>query len=119
MSKSCFYGFLFFAVTPLVALFFLITVIGIPVGIFVAAMYVFSIVFAKPIAALTFARALEIWWKKGWGKIWIFLLSLVLYIALKILSVIPVIGWLVVVVAVFFAFGALLATKWAKWEKVR
>lgn len=116
---SLLYGFLFFAATPVAALLFLLSVIGVPVALLLGTLYAFAIVFCKPVTALVLTRMIEL--KRGarWHGAVIFLVSVLLYLALKIVSFIPVVGWIIVIVTIFFAYGAVVATKWEKWEKIR
>jgi cytoskeletal protein CcmA (bactofilin family) len=116
---SLLYGFLYFAVTPITALLFFITIIGIPIAFLIGVMYAFSIVFAKPLTALVLARTLETSREKEWSNVKVFFVSIVLFIVLKATGLIPVVGWIVVMASVFFTFGALIVTKWAKFAKVR
>lgn len=116
---SFLYGFLFFAATPVVVFLFLISIIGIPVALFIGAMYVFAIVFANPLTAIVLARTVELRRGAKWGKPMIILVSVLFYIALKIVHLIPIVGWMICAVTVCFAYGAVLATKWNKWTKVR
>jgi len=113
------YGFVYFAATPVAALLFLLSIIGIPVSFLIATLYVFSLIFTKPITALLLAHAIQL--KKGakWHGVVMFCVSILLYVALKIAGLIPVLGWLVCLVTIFFAYGAVMQTKWAKWVKVR
>ncbi|MFH0851822.1 MAG: polymer-forming cytoskeletal protein [Candidatus Peregrinibacteria bacterium] len=116
---SFLYGFLFFAATPVAALLFLISIIGIPIALFIATMYAFAIVFANPITAIVLARVLEQRRGAKWGKPMIILVSVLFYLALKIVHLIPIVGWMVCLVTVLFAYGAVMETKWSKWTKVR
>ncbi len=116
---SFLYGFLFFAATPVVAFLFLISIIGIPVALFIGFLYVFAIVFANPITAIVLTRTVELRRGAKWGKPMIILVSVLFYIALKIVHVIPIVGWMICLITVIFAYGAVLATKWSKWTKVR
>jgi len=116
---SFLYGFLFFAATPVAALLFLISIIGIPIALFIGFLYAFAIVFANPITAIVLAHTLQLRRGAKWGKPMIILMSVLFYLALKIVHLIPIVGWMICVVTVLFAFGAVLATKWAKWTKVR
>jgi len=117
--KSLLYGFLFFAVTPMAVFLFLITIIGAPVGLLIMAMYVFAFIFAKPLTALVLAQTIAVRYKKHWGKTMVFFLAVILYLALKIVGLIPIVGWIAVAASICFAFGALMMTKWAKFAKVR
>lgn len=119
MWTSFLYGFLFFAATPVAALLFLISIIGIPVALFISAMYSFAIIFAKPLTAIVLARTMELRRGYKWGKSMVMLISVLFYVALKIVALIPVVGWMLCLVTVLFAYGAVVATKWSKIQKVR
>ncbi|MBT5637101.1 MAG: hypothetical protein HOJ16_00815 [Candidatus Peribacter sp.] len=113
------YGLLYFICTPIVAVLFMITVIGIPIGATVVAMYAISIAFAKPITAILLvfmynskSKKKSSIWKNG-------ALSVLVFIVLKIVAQIPVIGWLVACFAICMTFGALMRTEYAKYLKVR
>lgn len=110
---SFLYGLLFFIVVPVVAILFFVSIIGIPIGLLLAGLYVFSLVFAKPIAAIVLTKALEGRTKKAkpWGKVKVFFAALGLYLGLKLLTFVPVLGWMVIFAAICIAFGALLTAK--------
>ncbi|MDD5103838.1 MAG: polymer-forming cytoskeletal protein [Candidatus Peribacteraceae bacterium] len=116
---SFLYGFLFFAAVPVAAFLFLISIIGIPIALFIGTMYSFAIVFAKPVTAIVLTRTVEMRRGYKWGKPMIMLVSVLFYIALKIVSLIPVVGWMICLVTILFAYGAVVATKWSKIQKVR
>ncbi|MDD5041698.1 MAG: polymer-forming cytoskeletal protein [Candidatus Peribacteraceae bacterium] len=116
---SFLYGFLFFAATPVAAFLFLISIIGIPIALFISTMYSFAIVFAKPLTAIVLTRTVELRRGYKWGKPMIMLVSVLFYVALKIVALIPIVGWMVTLVTVLFAYGAVVATKWSKIQKVR
>ncbi|MDD5623104.1 MAG: polymer-forming cytoskeletal protein [Candidatus Peribacteraceae bacterium] len=113
------YGFLYFAATPVAALLFLISIIGAPIGLLIIMTYAFTIVFAKPLTAVLLAQAIALYYKKSWGKPVLFCIALALYLVLKIVSFVPLVGWLLCAAAVLFAFGALITTKWARFAKIR
>jgi hypothetical protein len=116
---SFLYGFLFFAATPVVAFLFFISIIGIPIALFITCLYVFAIVFANPITAIVLARTVELRRGAKWGKPMVILVSVLFYLVLKIVHFIPIVGWMICLITVLFAYGALFATKWSKMQKVR
>lgn len=118
-GKSLLTGLLYFLLAPLAALLLIITIIGIPLGIAVALGLVLSIIFAKACTAIVLARWLEVEFKKKWSSIAIFFISLLIFVLLKLIDVIPVIGWLATLAAVLFCFGALIITKYERYLKVR
>ena len=111
-------GLLYFFLTPIVALLLMLTVIGMPLSFLILTMYVFSIIFAKPIAAIVVAKYCALRWKRKWKKPAIFLVSIGAYVVLKVLALVPLIGWLVVLAVICAAFGALMECKYVRWKKV-
>jgi len=106
-------GFLYFVLTPIIAFIFMATVIGIPLGLFILFLFLFSLVFSKVVSAIVLARWLERRRFGQWGKAALFFLSLLLFAALKCLTLIPVLGWLVVLVLVCAVYGSILNAAWA------
>jgi len=117
--KCLLWGLLYFILTPIIAVLFVATIIGIPIAFFIFALYGFAIFFAKPLTAMIAAKWFAVKAKKKQGKVSFFFMSILAYIILKLLGLIPIVGWIVVFVAVLFAFGALLETKMEIWKKVR
>ncbi len=119
---SLLWGVLYFLVTPLIILLLLITLIGIPLAVALALCYVISLLFAQVLTAMVLARWAEVQWpankRKRWHPAGVFFAALGIWILLKLLWVIPVIGWLVVIVAVFAGYGALLSVKVERYKKV-
>ncbi len=118
-GKSFLHGLLFFLATPIIVVVLLITVIGLPIALAVALMYVISIVFAKLLAAMVLARWTETYYKKKWSDIVVFFVALGLYIVLRLLTFIPILGWIVVFATVATTFGALLQAKYDRYKRVR
>jgi len=116
---SLLYGFLYIMLTPMIVLLFIISFIGIPIGLFIFIMYIFTLFFAKAFTAPVLAKWLEQKYKKKWGFWPFFLSSIGIYIAMKFIALIPIIGWLVVWLSILFAFGAMMHTEWEKYKKVR
>lgn len=112
-------GFLYFVVTPLFGLFLLITLIGAPLAVAVFALYFISLLFANALTAIVIAKWAEVYWKRKWNKTGLFFVAVFVYILLKVLGFIPVLGWIVKFVLVCMAFGALAQTEYEKFKKVR
>lgn len=111
-------GFLYFVATPAVALLLILSVIGLPLGLFVLFGYIFSIVFAVALTAIVLAKWLERRKLSEWGRAACFFASLGLFVALEVLSMVPLLGWLIVVVLACAAFGALMVTEWQVFRQV-
>ncbi|MFH0770626.1 MAG: hypothetical protein V1926_04580 [Candidatus Peregrinibacteria bacterium] len=116
--KDLWYGFLYFAIMPVAAFLLLLTVIGIPFALLAGVSYIFSFVFAMPVTAVLSAWVIDQKYGKAWSKTRLFFAASGCFLLLKILDLIPVIGWIPVVAAVLIAFGALLQTKMERWKKV-
>lgn len=104
------YGFLYFAAVPVAIVLALITIVGIPVGLIGLFFYLLFLALAHSITALTFTHWLN--WKRGynWNYWKIVFVALGMVVLLKIVSSIPLIGWLAMIVLVCMAFGAILQT---------
>jgi cytoskeletal protein CcmA (bactofilin family) len=111
-------GFLYFVVTPVVGFLLLLSVLGIPLGLFVLFGYFFSIYFAMAVTALVLGRWIEQRKRADWSKGKFFWVGFGLFVALKILILVPVAGWLIVAALVCGAFGALMKTKWQIYRQV-
>ncbi len=111
-------GFLFFAVTPIVCLILLMTVVGIPVSLLVFSMYVFVVYFSKALSAMVITRWLEIRYKQKWNTAIYIILSIGVFIVLKLVVLVPVAGWIACFLVVSASMGALMTTKWAKFKKI-
>jgi hypothetical protein len=112
-------GFLWIALTPIVGALLCMTIIGIPMGLFVLVFYAFTVVFLKPIAALVIARALEDAWKQKWNFWMAFLWTMLVYVGLKTLMVIPILGWIAAILLCLAGFGAHAQVKWKRTMKIR
>jgi cytoskeletal protein CcmA (bactofilin family) len=112
-------GFLYFVATPVLALIFMITIIGLPIGLFLLMAYVFSFVFAFAYTALTVAWWIDRRWNRRWKPWAVFLVALLVYVAMKVVLLVPFLGWIAVDVVVCMAFGALLHVKYEKYLAIR
>ncbi len=111
-------GLLYFVLTPIATVLLLITVIGLPIAIAVALLFAISILFAKAVTAMVFARYIEAQYKKKWNNWMIFGVSLGIFLALKIVSIIPIVGWIICTVAVLIGYGAVLRVKFERYKKI-
>lgn len=112
-------GFLYVILTPILFLVLLLTFIGIPLAVAVLAMYLVSLYFSTILSSMVFARWIEMKNKKKWNAVTIFFLSLGVFLVLKLLWVIPFLGWLVRFVLVMMGLGSLLAMKHHVYMKNR
>lgn len=112
-------GLLYFIAMPGVILLLAITLIGLPIALAALAIYLMSIFFAKVLAAIVLARCTELYFKKKWHPVGVFFAALGFYVLLKLLSLIPILGWIIVFFVVVTAYGALATVKYERFQKIR
>lgn len=110
-------GLLYFIFMPLVAVVAFLTVIGWPIGLLLLVAYLFSLYLAKVFAAVVIAAWLNQKYQKNWKRPLLALMAVAVFIVLKLLMFIPVIGWLALVIIVSAAFGSLLVVKLELYKK--
>ncbi|MCB0633830.1 MAG: polymer-forming cytoskeletal protein [Lewinella sp.] len=107
-SKSLGYGLIYILGMPLVIILLFVTIIGIPLGLFSIAAYGFSLGWAHILAALLVAY----WWQARRGEHWqnskIVLVAVGVFVGLKLISWIPILGWLIALLVAAMAIGALI-----------
>ncbi len=111
-------GLLYFVLTPIAALLLLITIIGLPIAVAIALLFALSILFAKALSAIVFARYIEMQYKKKWNVWILFLVSLGIFLGLKLVGVLPIVGWIVTSVAILMGYGAVLRVKFERYKKI-
>lgn len=103
------YGILYLLGVPLLIVISLISIIGIPVGIFSLATYGFSLGFAHILTSVL----VTYWWQEyhqvQWSKRKVVLVAVGVFVLLKVVTSIPILGWLISAVVVAITFGAILA----------
>ena len=97
------YGLIYLLGMPLLILFTFILIIGIPIGLFLLSVYIFSMLFGHLVAALLIAHYLNK--DRNWNFWTIVLVSLGVAIVLRLLTLIPFLGGLVSIVVIAIAYG--------------
>jgi cytoskeletal protein CcmA (bactofilin family) len=105
-SLSMGIGYLILA--PLAGIILIATVIGIPLGLLLIAIYSFSLLFAVPMTSVILAAVLEKKNKGKWSKLKFFGVCIIALMSLKIVTIIPIIGWLIGTIAISTTFGSIL-----------
>ncbi|SDL91708.1 protein CcmA, bactofilin family [Catalinimonas alkaloidigena] len=107
-GKSLGYGFLYLlGLPPLIALL-AASVVGIPVSLFALAAYLFSLIFGPAIAGLVLAHGFRQRYERRWRPFTTALMALLATVVVQWLFFIPLVGFLLSVLVITAAFGALL-----------
>jgi len=110
-------GIIWFFITPIICLLLLVTLIGIPLGLIGGAFYLILLylgqVFASIALGLILTRAL------GWQKASLMVSMIIGVVMFVILRGLPVIGWLVCLVGIWWGLGALIEIKKKAWQEMR
>jgi cytoskeletal protein CcmA (bactofilin family) len=115
--KSLGWGILSLIVIPLAVILLLVTLIGIPLGILLLVAYCFGIYVAVIFTSIVFGK----WILGKLGKpdtslIWGFLLG---FIILSLITMVPVVGWIIGFILFLWAFGALVSSEFITYKKAR
>ncbi|MFC4634617.1 hypothetical protein ACFO3O_11900 [Dokdonia ponticola] len=105
--KSFGYGLIYLIGVPLLIAIAFMMIVGIPLGLFITTIFIFSLLFGHLIAALLLAYYVTQKNKKNWGFWSITFLALLLAIVLRVLTIIPFLGIILSVVILSFTYGAL------------
>ena len=102
------YGFLFFILAPIAIFFAILTLIGIPLAVLMMVLFIALVLLASIITSVVLANYVNMHYyhnQERWRQIWT---ALGIFILIKIVTLIPVAGWLLMIAAVCLAFGVLL-----------
>ena len=105
--KSFGYGLIYLIGVPLLIAIAFMMIVGIPIGLFITTIFIFSLLFGHLIAALLLAYYTAHKNGRTWGFWTITFLALLFAIVLRLLTIIPFLGILVSVVILSFTYGAL------------
>ncbi len=111
LGKSLGYGALYVFGTPIGTLILALTLIGAPIALVTGTIWGLSMLFTHLLSAVVITHWLNVRYNKAWDRLYLFLVSLLIYIALKGISLIPIIGWLFAIFIVVASFGALLLAR--------
>ncbi len=105
--KSFGFGLIYLIGIPLMILLTFFMAIGIPLGLFATAVFVFSLLFGHLVAALLIVYYLRHRNQKTWGFWSITFLALLGAIVLRLVTMIPIAGIIISVVILSITYGAL------------
>jgi len=107
-------GVIWFFLTPLVCVLLLITIIGIPLAVILGMVYAIMLYLGKVFAAL----AVGLWLAKifKWQKVTLLLALIIGVIIFSLIKGIPFLGWLIGLVAIWWAWCTIIQIKKESWE---
>lgn len=104
---SIVYGLLFIVITPVAAVIIMCSVIGIPMGLMVLALYGIVLLSVLLLVSLLCANIWLIRYNRQWGYWKICFVALGVFIILKLIISAGFIGWAVMTILVLWALGAI------------
>lgn len=107
LLRSFGFGLIYLIGVPLLILIAFLMIIGIPLGLFATAVFVFSLFFGHLIAALLVVYYLKTKNQKSWGFWSITFLALSIAVILRLLTMIPYVGILLSVIILSITYGGL------------
>ena len=108
--KSFGYGLVYIFSVPLLIIIAFIIIVGIPMGLFLSGFYLFSLLFGHLVTALILSHYLRQLSDSKWGFWSIVLLALGIAAIFRLLTVIPILGWLLSLLVIALGFGLLVLT---------
>lgn len=112
--KSLGWGILFLVGVPVLIMLSMATIIGLPLGMVMLMIYITLILFATVIVSLLAAHWVNnIYYRSAWGTARLVFTAFGIFVVLKLVSLTPFIGPLIMLLMVCLAFGALISNiKW-------
>jgi cytoskeletal protein CcmA (bactofilin family) len=107
--KSLAFGFLYFVAVPAACVLLAITVLGLPIGILGMIAYIVLIVLATVITAIIVANWINaVYYKSSWRLPAIVFTAFGIFVALKLITLTPIVGPMIIALMVCMAFGAII-----------
>jgi uncharacterized membrane protein len=101
------YGVLYFIGIPILSFLAFITIIGIPVAFILTAGYGITLALAGALVATVLTYEIDKYTNRQWGRGTVILVAIGISLLLRLLSLIPVAGWLVSALLITVVFGYL------------
>ncbi len=108
--KSFGYGLIYLFGVPLLIMITFIMIIGIPIGLFLSGLYLFSILFGHLVTALLISHYLNNRSNTSWNFWPVVLLALGIASVIRLLTLIPFLGIVISVFAIALGYGILSLT---------
>jgi len=100
-------GFLYFCMIPIVSVILMITVIGLPIGIFGLLLYFIAIYISIPITSIEISKLVL---KENGTKVKSIFIALLIFVVFKIVKYIPIIGDIIRLLAILFGIRIIVKT---------
>ncbi len=107
LLKSLGYGLIYLVGVPIIVIVLMAIVVGIPTGLFFLFVYIFSLLFGHLFVALLATHYLNNRNEKSWNFWTISILALAVAIILRLITLIPFLGFFISVFIIAVTYGAL------------
>jgi len=114
--KSALFGLAFFIVVPLISMLFMVTLLGIPLGLTLLFAYAIVVLLVVFITSVSVANWINHFWDLNWGFWALSILSIAVFMVIILLFRVPVLGWVVLSILSCLAFGSLLVN--VNWRRI-
>jgi cytoskeletal protein CcmA (bactofilin family) len=108
IATAFFYGLLLFVLPISIIILLFVSLIGIPLALFLIFAYLSLIFFSQSISSFIIAKWLNHKYDLKQGKVQVFLVALGIYIIMSLLKFIPIIGVVIGLILTYIAFGTLI-----------
>ncbi|NAS12263.1 polymer-forming cytoskeletal protein [Poritiphilus flavus] len=112
--KGLGYGLIYLLGIPILIALTFVIIIGIPIGLFVLVLFLFSLVFGHLVAASLFTHYWNHRVQANWGFWRLVFLALGIAILFRLLTLIPFLGVLISIVLLAVSYGAIILTIFPK-----
>jgi|GEM_PF-4633320 len=117
--KSLGYGIAYFVVFPITIFLLFLSIIGIPIAVLLFFLYLFSITCGLVITSLALSNYASYKLQRHWSKWMVIGISILIFLVLHLILLIPFIGFLVVTVLTCAAYGGLILKFIDKRQRTR
>lgn len=113
-GKSIGFGFLFVFGVPVLVMVAFLSLVGIPAGLIMLSFYLTIVFFAATISSLLIAYWIQ--WKNEykWPFWKLILVAFGIFICLKLITMIPFLGWFGMLAVALICFGAIIKSFWTE-----
>ena len=119
LLKSLGYGLLYIFGLPLLIIITFIILIGIPIGLFLSGFYLFSLLFGHLVTALLLSHYLGHRSDANWGFWRVVFSALGIAAVLRLLTAIPILGWLLSLVVIAVGLGLLVTAFFERKKMIK